>query len=125
MSWHSGGNNVGKTALNSGDGERGPGWYDVSILLREIALKSGGRARLVYDAVTPSGYKWGIRVFVRMVGMHNPIGAASYGPVFTQGSKTMASAIYLALFRAHEWLDAAGIDYSGVEGPGHDTSVAS
>lgn len=100
---------MGKTTFNSGDGERGPGWYDVQLLLRELYVKSGGRTRLQIQPVTPTNGKWGMRVVVRMVGSISEIGAGGYGTAYPGGSKTLASACFLALQRAGEWLEAAGI----------------
>lgn len=105
---------VGKTAFNSGDGERGPGWYDVNVHLRDVYLQSGGRIRLAIEPVASVNAKWGLRVVVRMVGNISPIGTGGYGPAFAGGSKTLSSACFLALNRAREWLEAAGIGIADV-----------
>lgn len=105
---------MGKTAFNSGDGERGPGWYDCNVHLRDVYLQSGGRIRLYIEPVAAVNGKWGLRVVVRMVGSLEPVAFGGYGPAYPGGSKTLASAVFLALQRAREWLDAAGIGIADV-----------
>lgn len=104
-----------KTTFNSGDGERGPGWYDVNLHLRDVYLQSGGRVRLSIEPVASVNGKWGLRVVVRMAGHVSPLGVQGYGTAYTGGSKTLASACFVAIQRARETLDALGINELAAE----------
>lgn len=97
------------TRFNSGDGERGPGWFDVHGLLTRLQGRTGGRIRPILMPVNAAYPKWGLRVEIRMVGVGEPIAYGGYGTAYTAGSKTLAACYWLALTRAEEWLDAAGI----------------
>lgn len=106
-----------RTLNNSGDGERGPGWYDVYCRLAELQVRCAGRLR-PYISPTKAAYpKWGLRVVIRLVGVREPIAYYGYGNAYISGAKTLAAAYFLALVRAEEWLDAAGIDYRDAELP--------
>lgn len=101
--------NGATTRYNSGDGERGPSWYDVHVLLARLQSRTNGRVRCQLEPVTSSYPKWGLRVVVRLVGSLEPIAYGGYGSAYQGGSKTLASAHWLALTRAENYLDAAGI----------------
>ena len=101
--------NGATTRFNSGDGERGPGWYDVHVLLARLQSRTDGRIRCQLVPVTAAYPKWGLRVVIRLVGTIEPIAYGGYGTAYPGGSKTLASAHWVALTRAEEYLDAAGI----------------
>lgn len=107
--------NGSTTRVNSGDGERGPGWYDVYSRLAELQIKCGGRVRPYIEPIKAAYPKWGLRVVIRVVGVREPIAFYGYGTAYPGGAKTLAAAYFLALVRAEEWMDATGIDYSNAE----------
>lgn len=101
--------NGARTTANSGDGDRGPGWYDVHSLLVRLQAQTNNRIRLILEQTTSSYPKWGFRVVVRVVGVSQPIAYYGYGTAYPGGAKTLAAACFTALWRAGEQLEALGI----------------
>ena len=50
-----------------------------------------------------------------MVGVLDPIGYGGYGTAYVGGARTLAAACFLALTRAEEFLDAAGIGIPDIQ----------
>lgn len=85
---------------NSGDGERGPGWFDVYDGLKRLRADSGCHVRL---GIEPSGSVnglWGLRAVVYLPNELTEVGACGYGRAYPNGAKTLAAACFQAVYRA-------------------------
>jgi len=93
---------MGRFNNNSGDGERGPGWYDVASEVRRLSSWHGDRIELLVTTGTSVNDRWGLYVSVRVQSTGEILGACGYGPSFPAGARTMASACFIALVKAWE-----------------------
>lgn len=86
--------------FNGGDGDRGPGWFDVYDGLRRLEKRLGVDVRLQLGAVRSVNGKWGIRAVVYVAGLPRESWAGGYGAAFPGGCRTLASACWRAVFNA-------------------------
>lgn len=90
--------NVGN--FNSGDGDRGPSWYDVADGLRRLRRLHGGSLVLRLEPSFGVNGRWGIRAVVCSETYPHGFGFGGYGPAYPAGSKTLSAACWRALFDA-------------------------
>jgi len=91
---------MGRFNNNSGDGERGPGWYDVHSELRRIRDRYGSIVRLDIGVSNSFDHRWGLYACVRVCASGQILGASGYGSSYPNGARTLASACYVALVKA-------------------------
>lgn len=94
--------------FNSGDGERGPGWYDVFTALARLRQKHGSDIQLCLQPSTGVRNQWGLYAVVRRDSQPTIFGACGYGNAYPNGPRTLSSACFVALYRAEEALDELG-----------------
>lgn len=94
--------------INSGDGDRGPGWVDTYDALRRLRAQFGRDVTLCVDTSASVNNKWGLRAVVYLSGREAPIGVCGYGWAYPNGAKTFAAACYVALARAEGYASSVG-----------------
>lgn len=94
--------------FNSGDGERGPGWYDVFAALKRIRETFGGDVQLRIVTSSSVRNQWGLYAVVRRDSHPTIFGACGYGNAYPNGARTLSAACYVALAKAENHLNEHG-----------------
>lgn len=94
--------------FNSGDGERGPGWYDVYDGLRRLRARYGADVELRLQPRHSVNGRWGIAAMVYGNVAGSVLGSAGYGPAFNDGCKTLSAACWRAVFEAECEAESVG-----------------
>lgn len=91
--------------FNSGDGERGPGWYDVFAALQRLRTAHGSDVQLRITTSSSVRNQWGLYAVVRRDGCPTIFGCCGYGNAYPNGARTLSAACYVALAKAESHLD--------------------
>lgn len=82
----------------------GPTWDDVFVYLTYLSGLGNGHVRLLTIPSRSLGYCGYFRVEVRLDGLPDALGEASFGGDYSPGARTMAGAAYRACMAAEETL---------------------
>lgn len=94
------------------EGQRGPGWYDVTSYVRAMEKQYGMHLVLFVEKTGLGNKSWGLRVTAAFAEVPEIFGCGSYGPAHPgNGQKSMSAAMYHALLKLdHEmsiyWIKA-------------------
>lgn len=92
----------GHNNFNSGDGERGPGWYDVAEGLRRLRRHHGSDLALRIEPSFGVNGRFGLRAVVYCEAYPHGFAYAGYGPAYPYGCKTFSATCWRAVFHAEQ-----------------------